>query len=72
MICELSRDTHKGWDIFYDPRSWNPGGCWSATSPSYAPDCDEDGFFAGPDTYVTGKTRDDVVAQIDDLLEDEA
>ena len=67
----MTHDKYKGWDVYYDPTSWNPAGCWSATSRSYAPDCDEDGFFADPDTYAAAKTYDDLLAEIDAIIEEQ-
>jgi hypothetical protein len=61
------QDTHRGWTINYDHP---PIPCrdfdWSATSPDY--DCSyegpEDGWFTSG-SIVHGRTRDDVVAEID-------
>ena len=67
----MSQQQYKGWDVYYDPRTLDPSGPWSATSPDYSPDCDEDGFFAAANTYTSAATYDDLVAAIDDIIEEQ-
>jgi hypothetical protein len=55
----MTKDTHRGWLIEED---WLHG--WEATHPG----------FDGPEDnrYVTGKTRADVIAEIDEWFEENA
>ncbi len=58
--------THRGWTISFD---YPPIPCrnfdWSATHPDYDCDCDSDGFYCVAGAIVHGRTREDVIAEID-------
>lgn len=58
--------TYRGWNVHYDNppipiRSMD----WSATSPDYDVDCDEDGFFVCAGQQVHAATYDELIAEID-------
>lgn len=64
-------NTHRGWSISFD---YPPIPCrdfdWSATSPDYDCDCDQDGLHQSSGEIVHGRTRDDVIAAIDAWFEE--
>ena len=59
-------DTYKGWHISFDMKPIPHRGCdWTATSPDYDVDCDQDGFFVAGGQQVHAATRDELIAEID-------
>lgn len=59
-------DKHRGWSLSFDfppipVRDFD----WSATSPDYDCDCDDEGFHATSGAVVHGPTRAAVIAEID-------
>lgn len=61
--------TYKGWTIsaVYPPiptRSHD----WSATSPDYDADCDQDGFFCCAGQSVNAATYEDLLQAIEDAI----
>jgi hypothetical protein len=65
-------DTYRNWRVYDDPGALHPDYVWHATSPNYAPDYDEDGFFADAGTYTYAATREELIAEIDAIIEDAA
>lgn len=64
---------YRGWNVHYDHppipiRSMD----WSATSPDYDVDCDEDGFFVCSGQQVHAATYDALCAEIDAAIEEMA
>lgn len=62
---------YRGWSCHYDHppipiRSMD----WSATSPDYDVDCDEDGFFVCSGQQVHAATYDELVKEIDAAIEE--
>jgi hypothetical protein len=59
-------DTYKGWSIDYDAKPIpHRGFDWTATSPDYDADCDEDGFFVCAGQHVSAATLEDLMVEID-------
>src|SRR3546814_18663100 len=63
--------TYRGWNVHYD----NPpipirSADWSATSPDYDVDCDEDGFHVCGGQQVHAATYDELVKEIDAAIEE--
>lgn len=61
-----AHDTYRGWSISHDyppipVRNFD----WSATSPDYDCDCDQDGFYQVAGEQVHAPTFDELLAQID-------
>lgn len=59
-------DTYRGWSVHYDNppiplRSMD----WSATSPDYDVDCDDDGFHVCGGTQLHAATYEGICAEID-------
>jgi len=67
----MSVDTYRGWDVGYDPK---PIPCrdfdWTATSPDYDCDCDQDGFFICSGQQVSAATFEGLTSEIDTAIED--
>jgi hypothetical protein len=63
---DVMQNVHCGWTISHDNP---PIPCrdfdWSASSPDYDCDCDEDGFFVVSGQVVHARTRDALIAEID-------
>lgn len=62
---------YRGWNVHYDNppiplRSMD----WSATSPDYDVDCDEDGFHVCAGQQVHAATYDELVKEIDAVIEE--
>lgn len=58
--------TYRGWNVHYDyPPIPIRSADWSATSPDYDVDCDEDGFHVCAGQQVQAATYDELVAEID-------
>lgn len=62
---------YRGWRISYDPkpipdRSFD----WTATSPDYDCDCDEDGFFRSSGQQVHAKHHWQITGEIDAAIEE--
>lgn len=58
--------TYRGWLISFDyPPIPVRDHDWSATSPDYDCDCDEDGFFVCGGQQVHAPTRETLLAEID-------
>lgn len=58
--------TYQGWDVSYSPapipvRDFD----WTATSPDYDVDCDQDGFFRCGGAQVHAPTFEKLCAEID-------
>jgi hypothetical protein len=63
--------TYKGWQIGFDlkpipVRSFD----WTATSPDYDVDCDQDGFFCCSGQQVHAATYEDLLFEIDCAIMD--
>ena len=60
---------YKGWSISFDLK---PIPCrdfdWSATSPDYDVDCDQDGFFRCAGNQVHAATYEDLLQEIEDSI----
>lgn len=66
---EFDQWSYKGWDISFDAkpipiRSFD----WTATSPDYDCDCDQDGFFVCSGQQVSAATYEDLLVEIEDAL----
>lgn len=64
---------YRGWNVHYDNppipmRSMD----WSATSPDYDVDCDEDGFHVCGGQQVHAVTYDALIAEIDAAIDEAA
>ncbi len=66
--------TYKGWAISADyPPIPTQSHDWSATSPDYDADCDQDGFFCCAGQSVNAATYEDLLEAIEDAIDgDEA
>jgi hypothetical protein len=65
--------THKGWKISADyPPIPSRAFDWSATSPDYDVDCDEDGFHQCAGQMVHAATYEDLLQAIEDAIAEEA
>ncbi|MBK6414140.1 hypothetical protein [Sphingopyxis sp.] len=63
--------TYRGWNVHYDhPPIPIRSADWSATSPDYDVDCDQDGFFACAGQQVHAATYADLVSEIDAAISD--
>lgn len=61
--------SYKGWSISADsPPIPNRQFDWSATSPDYDVDCDQDGFFACAGHHVHAATYEDLLQEIEDAI----
>lgn len=64
--------THKGWAICADfPPIPTRDFDWSATSPDYDVDCDQDGFFHCGGHHVHAATYEELLQEIEDAIEAE-
>lgn len=64
---------HKGWRVDYDAKPIPYRGFdWTATSPDYDCDCDQDGFFVCSGGSVSAETYDLLLEEIDAWIEDAA
>lgn len=62
--------SYKGWAISHNPPPIPfRGADWTATSPDFDADCDQDGFFICSGTQVHAETYDDLLLAIDEQLE---
>ncbi len=69
--CVASKFTHKGWRISFDMppipvRSFD----WTATSPDYDVDCDQDGFFRCGGDQVHAATYEELLLEIECAIMD--
>lgn len=65
--------TYKGWTISADyPPIPTRSHDWSATSPDYDADCDQDGFFCCAGQSVNAATYEDLLRAIDDAIAGDA
>lgn len=66
MSADIDQWTHEGWQISYDMK---PIPCrdfdWSATSPDYDCDCDQDGFFRCSGQQVHAATYEELLLEIE-------
>lgn len=61
--------TYKGWSISADyPPIPTRSHDWSATSPDYDADCDQDGFFCCAGQSVNAATYEDLLQAIEDAI----
>lgn len=61
--------THKGWNISVDcPPIPSRAFDWTATSPDYDVDCDQDGFFVCGGQQVHAATYEDLLEEIEDAI----
>lgn len=61
--------TYKGWSISFDmPPIPFRGMDWSATSPDYDCDCDQDGFSKCSGEIVHAATYEDLLVEIEDCI----
>lgn len=61
--------TYKGWTISFDaPPVPTNAFDWSATSPDYDVDCDQDGFFVCGGQQVHAATYEDLLQEIEDAI----
>lgn len=61
--------TYKGWSISYDlPPIPDRSMDWSATSPDYDCDCDQDGVFCCSGSQVHAATYKDLLVEIEDAI----
>ena len=63
-------DTYRNWRIDHDPRALHPSFAWTATSPEYDCDWDQDGFFCSSGHYTSAATREELIAEIDAIIEE--
>lgn len=71
---DLTRDqwTHKGWQIGFDlPPIPTCNFDWSATSPDYDVDCDQDGFHQCAGQMVNAATYEELLEAIEDAIVEE-
>lgn len=63
----MTQDTYRGWNVNFDyPPIPIRSADWSATSPDYDVDYnDEDGFFVFAGQQVHAATREELIAEID-------
>lgn len=68
----MSYSSHyKGWSVDYDAKPIPYRGAdWTATSPDYDCDCDEDGFFVCAGTHVEAETFEELCERIDEVLDE--
>lgn len=65
---EMTRDqcVYRGWQITFDmPPIPTPAFDWSATSPDYDVDCDQDGFFCCSGSQVHAATYEELLVEIE-------
>jgi len=63
--------TYRGWNVNYDyPPIPIRSADWSATSPDYDVDCDEDGFHVCSGQQVHAATYEALCAEIDAVIEE--
>ena len=63
--------TYKGWQIGFDlPPIPTRAFDWSATSPDYDADCDQDGFHCSAGQSVNAATYEDLLQAIEDAIAD--
>ena len=68
---DLARDqwTYKGWQIGFDmPPIPTNAFDWSATSPDYDVDCDQDGFHKCAGHIVHAATYEELLQEIEDCI----
>jgi len=59
--------THKGWTISFDEKPIPSRAFdWSATSPDYDCDCDQDGFFVCSGLVVHAATYEELLQEIEE------
>jgi hypothetical protein len=59
-------ETYRTWNVDYDPMPIPLRGFeWTATSPDFDADCDEDGFFVCAGQQVSAATLKDLMVEID-------
>lgn len=64
--------SYRGWSLSYDyPPIPYRGADWSACSPDYDVDCDQDGFFVCGGTQLHAATYEAICAEIDQHIADE-
>lgn len=64
---------YRGWSIDFDAKPIpNRSFDWSATSPDYDVDCDQDGFFVAGGEVLHAATYEELVQQIDEYSLEEA
>ena len=71
MSAALKTDqwSYKGWSISYDhPPIPYRGADWSATSPDYDVDCDQDGFFRCAGDIVHAATYEELLVEIEECI----
>ncbi len=62
---------HKGWKIDFDPKPIPFRGCdYTAISPDFDADCDEDGYFVCAGQQVHAATMEDLMVEIDCAIMD--
>lgn len=60
---------YRGWSIDFDAKPIpNRSFDWSATSPDYDVDCDQDGFFVASGEVLHAATYEEIVQQIDEYI----
>jgi hypothetical protein len=61
--------THRVWAISYDMKPIPVRDCdWTATSPDYDCDCDEDGFFRCAGDQVNAATYEELLVEIENAI----
>lgn len=68
-----NQNAYRGWDIGYEckpipSRVFD----WTATSPDFDADCDQDGFFICSGAQVNAATREELIEEIDRWHEENA
>ena len=67
----MTTRTYRGWNVSYDhPPIPTRLFDWSATSPDYDVDCDQDGFFACGGQIIHAATYELLTAEIDASIEE--
>lgn len=61
--------TYKGWSISFDAKPIPSRAFdWSAVSPDYDCDCDQDGFFCVAGGQVRAATYEELLVEIEDFI----
>jgi len=68
----MKESTYKGWQISFDMppipfRNFD----WTATSPDFDADCDQNGFFCCAGHQVHAATYEDLLEEIENCIADE-
>lgn len=62
--------SYRGWNIWFDPHPIMSVDMWTATSPDYDVDCDQDGFYVCSGHSVRAETYTELCAEIDGYIDE--